>query len=99
MRPIPSSLRDEMAKDPYYKKCCMGGHGKIDWHHNFIHGGRQINEKWCILPLSRSIHEIANRKDIKEELDRIMLRRATKEDLARYPKVNWEQKKKWLGLM
>lgn len=98
MRKIPPALREEMSNDPFYKKCCLGGDGKIEWHHNLIYAGRQVNEKWCILPLSEGLHRIADRKDIKEQLDTIMINRATPEDLAKYPKVNWEQKKKWLGI-
>ena len=96
MRKIPTQLREEMANDPFYKTCCLGGSGKIEWHHNLIYAGRQVNEKWCILPLSQEMHRIADRKDIKAKLNRIMLSRATKEDLARYPKVNWLQMKLWL---
>ena len=80
-----------MQNDPYYERCCVTGEHrtrtKIDWHHNLIYAGRQVNEKWCILPLARWVHDKANRSDIKQYLDWIMLNRATDEDLDRYPKA------------
>lgn len=87
MRKIPKALQEDMADDPYYKRCCVSGSsfGKIDWHHNLIFGGRQVNEKFCILPLSKPIHD--NIHKYKEQCDWIMLNRATDEELARYSKA------------
>lgn len=89
MRPIPLALRFEMESDPFYKKCCITGQlatsTKIDWHHNLIYAGRQVNEKWCILPLARAVHD-----DIihyKEKCDWIMLNRADDDTLRRYSKT------------
>lgn len=87
MRPIPEKLRREMENDPFYKKCCITGSSseKIDWHHNLIYGGRQVNEKWCILPLAKSVHD--NIVKYKEICDWIMFNRATDEELERYSKA------------
>lgn len=100
---IPVNLREEMANDPYYKKCCLTGYTneKINWHHNFIYAGKQVNEKWCILPVKESIHQYHKgiTSEVKEKLDYIMLNRfeGTMEDLAKkFPKINWEQKYKYL---
>ncbi len=87
MRKIPKTLIEEVENDPFYKKCCITGlsNEKIEWHHNLIYGGKQVNEKWCILPLLKSIH-----RDIvkyKEKCDWIMLNRATDEELKKYSKV------------
>ena len=89
MNNIPPKLRAEMAEDPYYKKCCITGklsiNTKIEWRHNLIFGGKQVQEKWCILPLAEDIH-----RDIvkyKEKCDWIMINRATDDDLRRYSKA------------
>lgn len=91
MRKIPDTLREEMANDPYYAKCCLSylGNcsGHIQWHHNLIHAGRQVNEKWCILPVCVYHHEHEKDKDIGEQLDYIMLCRATQSDLTRFSKA------------
>lgn len=89
MRPIPKEMRDEMAEDPYMKKCCMVGigtcDGKIEWHHNLIFAGRQVNEPWCIMPLCKTHHDkIDGGKAI---CNWIMLNRATDEQLLPYCKA------------
>jgi hypothetical protein len=75
-----------MAQDPFMTRCCITGNTteKIDWHHNLIHAGRQVNEPWAILPLARSIHDRVHEKDIKDRCDWVMLNRATEEQLAPY---------------
>ncbi len=91
MRKIPPQLREEMAADPFYKKCCISGSTseKIEWHHNLIFAGKQVNEKFCILPLAKSIHDKIEL--YKEKCDWIMLNRASDEELLRYSKaVNYK---------
>lgn len=89
MRPIPAKLRDELAADPFYDRCCISGvsklHTKIDWHHNATWQGRQLQEKWAILPLARDIHD--NIVRYKEKCDWIMLNRADDDTLRRYSKA------------
>lgn len=88
MNKIPPKLREEMAGDPFYKRCCVTGEiGKIEWHHNLIYAGKQVQEKWCILPLTYHIHRIADDKLVRERLDWIMLNRATDDELRRYSKA------------
>lgn len=87
MRPIPPGLRHDMSEDPYYKNCCLCGSFGTEWHHNFIYAGRQLNEKWCILPLCPYHHRIEKRKDIKEILNWIMFNRAGDEILIHYSKA------------
>lgn len=84
---MPLKLRDELSNDPYYRRCCVSGSNseKIDFHHNLIFAGRQVNEKWCILPLAKSIHDNIARN--KEVCDWIMLNRGTDEELERYSKA------------
>jgi len=89
MRPIPQQLKDEMSADPYYKKCCLSPslvcEGKIQFHHNLIFAGRQVNEKFCILPICEFHHH--NVEKFKELLTTIMLNRATDEELKRFSKA------------
>lgn len=89
MRPIPPKLREEMSKDPFYFQCCITGQSKnstkIDYHHNLIYSGRQVNEKFCILPVSELVHR--NIVKHKEKLNWIMWNRATDEQIERYSKA------------
>jgi hypothetical protein len=87
MRAIPKKLREEMANDPFYKRCCITGRmdEKIDFHHALIFAGRQVNEKFCILPLAQSVHKEIEKHKMK--CDWIMLNRGTDDELIRYSKV------------
>lgn len=89
MNNIPPKLNKEMNDDPYYKRCCVTGStdGKIERHHNLIFAGRQVQEKWCILPILKSVHDKANNSLVKGHLDWIMLNRGTDEELKRYSKA------------
>lgn len=96
--PIPPKLREEMSQDPFYKKCCITGQtsGKIDWHHNLTFGGKRQNEKFCILPLAKEVHDkIAYYKEL---CDWIMWNRANESEIQRYSKaINYQQVKERLN--
>lgn len=96
-KPIPKALRDEMEADPFYRQCCLTGIRKdsswerIEWHHNFesyLNGNKgRVNEKWCILPVAKTMHDRAKEPWIKRQLDRIMLNRADDATLRKWSKV------------
>ena len=81
MRKIPEKLRNEIANDPFMKKCCITGSRDVSWEHCWIYAGKQINEKWAIVPLRRDLNTSHPPKDIKEKCQLISLQRATKNDL------------------
>ncbi len=86
MRKIPNKIRVEISNDPFYKTCCISGDTHdIQWHHNLIYAGKQVNEKFCILPLEKKIH--ADICKYKEKCDWIMVNRATENQLKKYSKV------------
>jgi hypothetical protein len=92
MNNIPKKLRDEMAADPFYTRCCITGElgtrsNPIQWHHNLIFAGKQVQEKFCILPIRKSIHDQVHHELIRDRLNWVMLNRATYEELERYRKV------------
>jgi len=98
MRPIPQKLREELANDPFMKVCIITGDTKnVSWEHCWTYGGKQINEKWAIVPLRRDLN-VNMQADIKEKCRTVSIMRATDEDFAKYPKVNWQQIKKHLCL-
>lgn len=93
-------MREQIAKDPFMKKCIRAHEGNcspdITWEHAWIYAGRQINEPWAIVPLCSHHHF----KDLNKNYNRLVaLERATKEDLKKYPKVDWEQKLRGLRYM
>lgn len=92
MRKISKKLRDEIEADPYYKNCCLTGMPgtviKIEWHHNLMFAGRQVNEKFAILPVDKDVHDrLKGDSNLRDRLDWIMLNRATDEELKRYSKA------------
>jgi hypothetical protein len=92
MRPIPMKLRLEMAEDSYYESCARanegGCKGRITWEHAFMYAGKQINERWAIIPLC-VYHHLGPGLD-KRKNERIAIARATEQDLQKYPRKNWQ---------
>lgn len=81
-----------MAADPFYLRCCISGDegtrkDPIEWHHNLIYGGKQVQVKFAILPLKRSLHKAANNKQLRAQLDWVMWNRASEEECRKYSKA------------
>jgi len=100
---IPTKMLQQMLAMPYYRQCCFHtrfagkcGVGRLQYHHHLRYGGRRINEIFAILPLCPTIHEAEGNVKIREHLDYIMVTRMTEEDFAKYPNVDWQQKKEYL---
>lgn len=92
MNNMPPNLRKELSKDPYYLRCAREGKdcsGRVTWEHAWIYGGKQIQEKWAIIPLCWFHHLGAGMVKWINQL--LSLIRATPEDLAKYPKKDWKQ--------
>lgn len=100
MRKIPKKLRNKLSNDPYYNKCCLTGKRKgLQWHHSFKYAGKQINERWNIMPIYYKKHHwygdkdsVHNLKETEEYVKYLALQRADLDDLEkRYPKKDWKQ--------
>ena len=91
MRPIPLKLRKQLENDPYYKSCARKDRdceGRITWEHVWIYAGKQINEKFAIIPLCM-YHHLGNGLN-KQRNQQISLSRATEEELQKYPRMKWQ---------
>jgi len=92
---IPPELREELSNDPFYKRCARrndgGCGGRITFEHCLIYGGKQIQEKWAILPLCEYHHNVLSYQDSgdlqKEKNVWLALNRATDKELEKYSKV------------
>jgi hypothetical protein len=97
MRPIPKKLREEMSTDPYYSRCCLNDHeceGRIEWDHTTTHQGRQVNEKWAIIPVCQYHHREQRFKELRQL---VALNRASVTDLQAISKaINWVQRRDYL---
>jgi hypothetical protein len=90
MRAIPPKLKTEILADPFYKVCIRDNkecRGRIEWEHAFVYAGRQINEKWAIVPVCTYHHR---EEGLVKNFNRwVAINRATKEDFKKYPKFDW----------
>lgn len=97
MNNIPTKLRALLADDPYMKVCARADEycsGRITWEHALYYGGKQIQERWAIIPLC-VYHHLG--PGLHKEINQaIALANATDEDLAAYPRTDWKQLKKYL---
>lgn len=87
MRKIPAKLRQELAVDPYYQVCARRNAdcaGRITWEHCWTYAGKQINERWSIIPLCWR-HHLGDKLN-KRINQQISYNRATKEELKKYPR-------------
>lgn len=95
MRRIPKKLREELASDPEYSVCALKApfacDGRITWEHAIIFGGKQVQERWAILPLCERHHGVGKYLDAgtlqKERNIWIALNRATETELHKYSKA------------
>lgn len=102
---IPSKLLKEILEDEYYKKCVRWKEGtcrgRITFEHAIQYAGRQVNEKWAIIPLCAYHHEVDEFQDggdLQKDLNHFFaIQRATDDDLAKYPRKDWNQLKKYLN--
>ncbi len=89
MTPIPVKIREEMANDPFYKTCCLshlgGCEGRIEWHHCLIYGGRQVQQKFAILPACHKHH--AEVSKYNDQFIHVALNRATDSELQSITKA------------
>lgn len=106
MNNIPKKLNNELNNDPEYKVCMRAKifkdhicKGRITREHALIYAGKQIQEKWAIIPLCAYAHSVDEFQDCgildKEKNEYIALLRSTPEDLVKYPKKNWTQLKSY----
>lgn len=79
------------------KSCCVCGKPP-QWHHQFVYGGKAINEAWAILPLCKTHHDQVNHRHFHQLMDWVALNRATDEELEKYSRVmGYKGRRSWLN--
>ncbi len=68
--------------------------GRVEIEHAELYAGRQIPEMWNYVPVCTWHHRGAGLDKNLNQYE--ALSRATDADLAKYPKVDWKQKLKYL---
>jgi hypothetical protein len=106
MSPIPPRLLKDILADPYYKFCSRekdgNCKGRITLEHAIIFAGKQLQEKWSIIPLCAYHHAVDEFQDggdlQKEKNVWIALNRATDKELLKVSKaVDYVRKREVLN--
>lgn len=107
MTPIPPAIRGVLQGLRRMKRCALAPvqdlyescEGRVEWHHVFIYGGKQIQEVWNIVAACKHHHDmVTKQRAVRMAFEAESLMEATDADLAEYPRKNWRQIKKTLGL-
>ena len=104
MRRISKRALNPLLSSP--RICARAGEnsckGRLTIEHVFIYGGKQIDETWSLLWLCAYHHGVDQYQDcgdLRKELNQFLaLMAATDDDLAKYPKKDWTQLKKYLAV-
>lgn len=101
MNRMPPALRRELSEDPYYRVCARGWEncspcsGRITWEHALTYAGRQIQERFAIIPLCAFHHSVDQFQDgggMNKRINvEIAMSRATEADRDKYPLLPWRK--------
>lgn len=101
MHKTPKRIFEEIARTrpPCERAWILRDHvcqGRSTMEHAWLYAGRQINDAWAIIRLCEWSHL---GKGLDKEINHwISLQHATAADLAKYPRKDWEQLKKYLNV-
>ncbi len=100
MIPIPAAHKKIISTDLFFKRCLLCPSTLVEIHHCWIVAGCQIAEIWAYSPLCNEHHTGKTGfhclKAAKEKVEWILINRMTEADMAKYPRIDWKQKKKYL---
>lgn len=102
---IPKPLLQEILSDKYYKKCVRHEEkrckGRVTFEHVWIYAGKQVQEKWAIIPLCEYHHDVLSYQDrgdlIKDLNEYYSINRMTEADMQKYDRYDWKQRKQYLN--
>lgn len=91
MNNVPPRLRKQLAADPEYARCALAGHpdhecgGRVTWEHAIIVAGKQVQERWAIVPVCAAGQEVDDYQDahtMDKDMNKwVALNRATDDEL------------------
>lgn len=92
MNNMPAKLRKECSEDPYYQVCARSNddcEGRITFEHALIYAGKQIQERFSVIPLCEYHH--LGKGLHKKTNEWIAVGRATKENKEKYSRFPWSK--------
>lgn len=97
MTKIPTRVRVQIENDPNYKVCALIGHhghvcgGRVTMEHALIYAGKQIQEKWAIVPICAKGQEVDQYQDahtMNKDLNKwVALNQGSDDDFKMFPKA------------
>jgi len=101
---IPAKIRQYLAEDRFMTRCVHDYlnetdecEGRIEWEHCFTFAGKQVQEKWSIVPCC-TYHHRGNGliKDYNRYIGLLRGLELLPEIMKKYPKKNWQQELNYL---
>jgi hypothetical protein len=86
---IPADLKAKLHADPRMSRCVVEDDecsGRLEWHHAVIFAGRQLNVWWAIHAVCQHHHAIADRKDIRARIVKV-IHTLGGEEVRQYEKI------------
>lgn len=80
--PIPDDVRLALAEEPQVCELC--GVSPVQWHHNLESRGSAVQEKFAIVKLCHKHHRNIWSKEIKKQVDKIMLLKMNDSEVFKY---------------
>ena len=105
MHQTAKSIFDEILKErPFCERAALlHDHvcaGRSTMEHVWIYSGKQLNDKWAIIRLCEYAHSVgpyAMNGILDKQINQwISLTHATGQDLAKYPRRDWAQLRRYL---
>lgn len=92
------TLKEVFRLWPEPRLCCLCQSSQnIQLHHNLIMGGRQSDNPKTILPVCDKCHRNANKQEVREQLDHLMLNQMTEAEAKDLSKIiNYDSYKRFL---
>ena len=107
MTPIPPAVRGVLAGLARMKRCALAPvqdiyeecEGRVEWHHVWTYGGRQIQEVWAIVAGCVKHHQMVQSDPaVRMAFEAASLKEATDVNLMEYPRKPWARIKRSLGI-
>lgn len=104
---IPKKLKNELTLDPKMKRCAYCGVQSVEWHHVFQFNGKQIQEKFNIVPAYKKHHDEATshkngyKQEVREFFEWVALQKMDGDMLRKYSKSmdnTWANRARYLLL-
>lgn len=107
MRPLSPRVRKVLEDEIRMLYCAIRHYpragtceGRVQWHHVWIYGGRQIDEPWAIVGSCERHHKLVDSDEYVRGMFQFESLKLTKPgELEKYPRKPWYQIEKQLRKM